>query len=65
MGEGIKRYKLSGVEYISHGDVMYHVVEYSQYYCVAHLKVAKIINLKSFHHKEGKILVQRMVADVN
>ena len=29
------------------------------------MKVAKIINLKSFHHKEGKILVQRMVADVN
>ena len=31
---------------------MYHVVEYSQYYCIAYLKVAKIIDLKSSHQKE-------------
>lgn len=54
-GEGVKREKLPGIKYISHGGNV-QLGNCSQRYCGAYLKVAKRLNPKCSHHKKKKIV---------
>ena len=56
MSEGVKGPKFPAIRYISHGDVICSMVAIVDviYTCMAYLKTAKRVDLKSTHHKEKK-----------